>query len=180
MAALATAQTIFLGLGSNQGDRLQLLRAALQRLAPHVLIQACSSLYETPPWGVTDQPPFLNAVARASTTLEPQALLRLLKQVEQALGRTPGLRYGPRPVDLDILLYGSLQLADTALQIPHPRIAERSFVLVPLAELAPSLRLQPAGPTVAKLLAARPDRAEVKKIGPPADLETGVTAPAVL
>lgn len=145
--------TVYLGLGANLGDREANLRAARERLQERgVELERCSSLYETEPWGVRDQPRYLNAVCRGRTALSPQELLRLAKQVERDLGRRPGVRYGPRPVDVDILLYDDLALDTPDLTIPHPRLAERGFVLVPLAELAPELVVPGLGRTVRELL----------------------------
>ncbi len=145
--------TVYLGLGANLGDREANLRAARERLQElGVELERCSSLYESEPWGVRDQPRFLNAVCRAHTALSPQELLRLAKQVERDLGRRPGVRYGPRPVDVDILLYDDLVLDTPDLTIPHPRLAERAFVLVPLAELAPELVVPGLGRRVRELL----------------------------
>jgi 2-amino-4-hydroxy-6-hydroxymethyldihydropteridine diphosphokinase len=140
---MSDAQTVYIAFGGNVGDREANLRAALQLLREHVQVEAVSSLYETEPAYVLDQPRFLNGVLRGATRLEPMELLRALKEIEAALGRRPGLRNGPRPVDLDILRYGDVSLATPELTIPHPRIAERPFVLVPLAEIAPELA--PAG-----------------------------------
>jgi 2-amino-4-hydroxy-6-hydroxymethyldihydropteridine diphosphokinase len=127
---------VYLGLGANLGDRRENLRRALQTLDQReVRIAAVSPLYETPPWGVEDQPPFLNAAARALTDLEPLDLLERCKAVEREVGRLPGERWGPRAVDVDILFYGDLRIDEPDLEIPHPRILERAFVLVPLAEV---------------------------------------------
>lgn len=131
--------TVYIAFGGNVGDREGNLRAALALLRQHAQIEAVSSLYETEPAYVLDQPRFLNGVLRGSTALAPLDLLRALKQIEVTVGRLPGPRNGPRPVDLDILLYGDLALDTPELTIPHPRIAERPFVLVPLAEIAPEL-----------------------------------------
>ena len=131
--------TIYLAIGSNQGDRLANLKMGLAALAPNVQLTSYSSVYETAAAYVEDQPPFLNAVVAGSTELAPPALLALLKQIEHDCGRRPGLRYGPRPLDLDILLYGDLHLNTADLVIPHPRMHERDFVLRPLSEIAPQL-----------------------------------------
>ncbi|HVA92539.1 MAG TPA: 2-amino-4-hydroxy-6-hydroxymethyldihydropteridine diphosphokinase [Chloroflexota bacterium] len=133
--------TVYLGLGANLGDRESALRAALDLLqaSGQITVRAVSSLYETAPMYVTDQPSFLNAVARVETPLAPEALLDLLKQVEVRRGRVARYRYGPREVDLDILLYDDLVLDTARLSIPHKGLAERAFVLTPLAELAPGL-----------------------------------------
>jgi 2-amino-4-hydroxy-6-hydroxymethyldihydropteridine diphosphokinase len=127
---------VWLGLGSNVGDRLSNLRQALRLLESCVRIDSVSSLYETDPVGVTDQPAFYNAVCSGETELEPEPLLDAVKQIEWELGRRPGLRWGPRPLDIDILLFDDLRLESPRLQIPHARLAERAFVLCPLADLA--------------------------------------------
>jgi 2-amino-4-hydroxy-6-hydroxymethyldihydropteridine diphosphokinase len=137
--AEAPENTIYLALGSNLGDRHAHIAAAVARLAPAVAVEQVSSLYETEPAYVLDQPRFLNAVLRGRTALEPAALLALLKRIERELGRTAGVRYGPRVIDLDILLFGDQAITTEALTIPHPHMAERPFVLVPLAEIAPDL-----------------------------------------
>ncbi len=133
----------YLGLGSNVGDREGLLREALRRLGltPGVAVQAVSRLYETDPWGDTDQGPFLNLVARALSTLGPHALLAEAKRVEREVGRRPRRRWGPREIDIDLLLAGDLRVQTPDLTVPHPLIAERQFVLIPLAELDPQLQL---------------------------------------
>ena len=146
----------YLGLGANLGERETALGAALDALqaSGQVQVLAVSSLYETAPMYVRDQPAFLNAVARVETPLTPEALLDLLKATEVARGRVARYRYGPREVDLDILLYDDLVLETPRLTIPHKRLAERAFVLVPLAELAPGLRLPGTGEAVEALIPA--------------------------
>ena len=128
---------IYLGLGSNLGDRLQNLQEAVRLLAPEVQVSGLSSVYETEPWGYTDQPRFLNLALAAETNLEPQELLVHLKQIEAELKRETTFRNGPRTIDLDILFYGNVVMDTPDLVIPHPRLAERAFVLVPLDEIAP-------------------------------------------
>jgi 2-amino-4-hydroxy-6-hydroxymethyldihydropteridine diphosphokinase len=130
---------VYLALGSNLGDRRANLQAAIARLAPQIEIEQVSAVYETEPAYVLDQPRFLNLALRGRTTLAPPALLAALKTIERDLGRTAGTRFGPRLIDLDILLYDDQALASDELTIPHPRMAERPFVLVPLAEIAPNL-----------------------------------------
>ncbi len=131
----------FIGLGGNLGDPRAAMRAALAVLAgdPAVHLARVSSLYRTPPWGRTDQPDFLNAVAELRTTLSPRSLLELCLSAEAALHRVRDERWGPRNIDLDILLYGDLEIDEEGLCVPHPRMLERAFVLVPLGEIAPDL-----------------------------------------
>jgi 2-amino-4-hydroxy-6-hydroxymethyldihydropteridine diphosphokinase len=132
----------YVGLGANLGDR----EAAIRRAAELIGATRLSSIIETEPWGYEDQPQFLNAVAELDTELAPQALLELLLGVERQLGRErTGPRYGPRTIDLDLLLYGGERIDAPGLQVPHPRLQERLFVLVPLAELAPALEIPGIG-----------------------------------
>jgi 2-amino-4-hydroxy-6-hydroxymethyldihydropteridine diphosphokinase len=146
--------TVYLGLGTNVGDRFGHLRAAVSALSP----DKCSSVYETEPWGVVDQARFLNLCCRLSTPLEPEALHAQTRALEEQLGRTAGgQRWGPRAIDIDLLTYDNLQLETGRLTIPHPRIKDRAFVLKPLAELAPTLRIPGLNRTVSELLAAIPD-----------------------
>jgi 2-amino-4-hydroxy-6-hydroxymethyldihydropteridine diphosphokinase len=130
---------VYLSLGTNLGDRLSNLAAARAALPPQVQVKLCSSIYQTEPWGFTGQPAFLNQVLQTQTNLTPVELLAYIKNIETLLGRTPTFRYGPRLIDLDILMYADLVLDIPSLTIPHQCLSERAFVLVPLAEIAPDL-----------------------------------------
>ena len=131
--------TVYLALGSNLGDRLANLKQAIASLTPQLDVKAKSQVYETPPWGYEDQPKFLNQVVKASTYLEPEPLLKHLKRLELALGRKESFPNGPRLIDLDLLFYDDLALNTSSLVIPHPRLHERGFVLLPLMDIDPDL-----------------------------------------
>lgn len=133
----------FIGLGSNMGDRMALLGRALDGIdgLEGTDVLAVSNVVESEPWGVTRQPLFVNAVACIDTDLSPEALLAVAKGLEARLGRVSGERYGPRAIDIDILLYGEEERESAALTLPHPRLAERQFVVAPLLEVAPDIRL---------------------------------------
>ncbi len=141
----------YLSLGSNLGDRQQNLTRAIDLLAQRVKIEKTSSLYVTEPVDYRDQPLFLNAVCRIQTSLAADELLGLAKRIEAALGRKPSFRNGPRPIDIDILFYGDCILNLPHLTIPHPRLEERAFVLVPLAEIAPCLVHPVRGKTIREM-----------------------------
>ncbi|MEM0899129.1 MAG: 2-amino-4-hydroxy-6-hydroxymethyldihydropteridine diphosphokinase [Pseudomonadota bacterium] len=132
-----------IGLGGNVGDVRNAMIAALRAIdaSAHCIVTSVSSIYVTEPWGLRNQPDFLNACALVKTRLEPTAFLALLKEQEQVAGRTKTVRWGPRIVDLDILTFGGLDVQGPALTIPHARMLQRAFVLVPLAEIAPEMRV---------------------------------------
>jgi dihydroneopterin aldolase/2-amino-4-hydroxy-6-hydroxymethyldihydropteridine diphosphokinase len=143
---------IYIALGSNLGDRAGNLLRALQLLpAWGVHIKKVSDFLETKAYGVTDQPDFLNAVARVETRLEPEQLLQVLLQVEKVMGRVRKRHWGERNIDLDLLLYGSLVYQSKTLTLPHPDMLNREFVLAPLAQLAPDLVHPVAGKTIQEL-----------------------------
>ena len=144
---------IYLGLGSNLGDRQATLDAAVSALAPSVRLLHRSAIYETAPWGYTDQPAFLNQVLEAETDFEPKDLLALLKATEKQLGRQTRFRNGPREIDIDILLIDDLVLNEDRLRVPHPGLHERAFILTPLADVAPDLIIPGQKQTVKDLLA---------------------------
>ena len=130
---------IYLALGTNLGDRMENLRRAVAALPPTVRVTALSPVYETPPWGYADQPAFLNMTLAGETEIEPLALIVFLKNLETDLGREKTFRNGPRLIDMDILFYDDLIFDQPDLVIPHPRLHERAFVLVPLNDIAPDL-----------------------------------------
>lgn len=143
---------VYLGLGSNLGDRSENMRQALGLLGHFARLLKVSSIYETEPVGFLDQPKFLNAVCQVETRLRPLQLLVLIKGIEAKMGRRPSFRNAPRPIDIDILLYNNLIVDTPALVIPHPRLVERAFVLVPLAEICPELRHPVEGKRVIDLV----------------------------
>jgi 2-amino-4-hydroxy-6-hydroxymethyldihydropteridine diphosphokinase len=145
---------VYLSLGSNLGDRLAHLAQAVRRLPGLV---AVSGVYETVPQGKTDQPDFLNLAAAVESADDPMGLLRRCQEIEQELGRVRGERWGPRTVDIDLVLWGRAPIDLPALTVPHPRLAERAFVLIPVLELDPGAAL-PDGTSLASLLAALPDQ----------------------
>lgn len=153
MLMMETGTLAYLGLGTNLGDREGHLRAALKELAglPTMEIAAVSSIYETAPVGLTDQPDFLNLVVSVRTALSPRELMDALLHIENKMGRVRTVRWGPRVIDLDLLLFGESVVEIPGLSVPHPRLRERSFVLLPLAEIAPDLILPGETATIKKL-----------------------------
>jgi len=153
---------VYLGLGSNMGDRQRNLEQALEFLRQRLQIARVSSIYDTEPVGDAAQPRFLNLVCQVYTRLAPPALLALAKGIESKLGRT-GKTGAPRPIDIDILFYGDQVIETSELTIPHPRLADRAFVLVPLSEIAPDLKYPVDGKTVTELLGQATERQGVLK-----------------
>jgi len=153
---------VYLSLGSNLGERRANLEGALERLReiPGLQITRVSRAYRSAALGVEEQPEFLNLAAQGRTSLPPEQLLRAAKEIERAMGRTPGERWGPRTIDIDVLMYDSLRVGTEQLALPHPRMEERAFVMVPLAEIAPDLTL-PSGRRAAAVAAALREVQEV-------------------
>jgi len=157
----------YLGLGSNIGQRREHLQAAVDDLRQQVTVDAASSTYDTEPVGlVLDQADFLNACLRIETDLDPERLLDACKATETQVGRRPGIRHGPRVIDVDLLLLGGVELVTGRLTLPHPEVTARRFVLVPLLELDPALALPDGTPLQAALAALGPGQ-EVRRAGPP-------------
>ncbi len=157
---------VYLGLGSNLGNRIAHLARGREAIGKNVgAIVAISSIYDTAPWGPVPQDNYLNQVISVSTALSPRDLLASLHEIERAAGRDRRneIRYGPRVLDLDILIYGDRTVQEDGLVIPHPRIAERAFVLVPLAEIAPALKI---GGETAQVLLGRIDSSGVRRYEP--------------
>lgn len=125
----------YLGLGTNLGDRRGNLREAIRELSELGSVVQQSNILETSPWGFTDQPDFLNMAISLDTALSPLDLLRAVKRIEARMGRVPSVRYGPRLIDIDVLLYGDVEMDTPELTLPHPRMAERDFVMIPLSEI---------------------------------------------
>ncbi|MEN6520473.1 MAG: 2-amino-4-hydroxy-6-hydroxymethyldihydropteridine diphosphokinase [Armatimonadota bacterium] len=158
---------VYLGLGSNLNDRERNIGHAVELLAenPHIEVLRVSSMYETSPVGYKDQPDFINAVALIETTLSPRELLDAVQAIEELMGRKRTFRWGPRVIDIDVLLYGSETIDEEGIKIPHPMMMERRFVLEPLAEIAPDLTL-PGGQTAVEAArsAAEEDNAEKERV----------------
>ena len=160
------AATAYLGVGSNQGDRHAHCAEAIALIAAsgHTRILDQSSWYLTEPWGYHDQDEFINLVLKVETGLAPPELLRFLKEIEEKLGRHKTVPFGPRTIDLDILLYGDRVIQSPELTIPHGRLGERGFVLVPLAEIAPQLVHPVHNKTISRLVAELRDTRRVVKV----------------
>jgi len=157
-------EPVYLALGTNVGNREENLREAVRLLRQAgIVIKRVSSIYETEPVDYHDQDWFLNSALEAATGLPPQELLARMREIEVAMGSKKPFAKGPRLIDLDILLYGDRTIETPDLEVPHPRMLERRFVLVPLAEIAPTYRHPSWKGTVAELLAKTPDRSEVRK-----------------
>jgi 2-amino-4-hydroxy-6-hydroxymethyldihydropteridine diphosphokinase len=154
-------------MGSNLGDRVGILRQALDSLErSEIRVRRVSSFYETEPLDFRAQPWFINCVAEVTTDLLPLRLLRRLQAVERALGRRPGVSKGPRAIDIDILFYGKSIIRAAGLIVPHERLEQRRFVLVPLKEIAPALRHPVTDRTVSEMLANTADQSRVSKLRP--------------
>lgn len=143
---------VYIALGSNLGNRIENLKSSLALMEPEISVKEISPVYETPPWGYTSQPAFLNQVIQGETYLTPAELLVFLKFIELRMGRVSTFLYGPRIIDLDILFYDDLIINTPDLKIPHPRIAERAFVLVPLFDISPEYEHPESGVTVSEML----------------------------
>ncbi len=158
--------TVFLGLGSNLGSREDSLKKAIELISHRMRLGKVSSIYDTKSIGDESQPRFLNMACEVSTMLPPASLLALLQGFELKLGRIPARVAAPRPIDIDILLYGDAKVDSPGLSIPHPRLAEREFVLTPLAEIAPDVVHPVLHKTVIELLSAVAGRQDVLKYVP--------------
>ena len=159
------SQTVYLSLGSNVGDRAKNLQNAIAALADAgVEVVRVSSIYETEPVDLREQPWFLNCVVEAQTNLPPLGLLEALRAIEARLGSKKLVPKGPRVIDVDILLYGAETIDTPELQVPHPRMHLRRFVLTPLAEIAPQSRHPVSGLTAAEMLASTEDKSQVRKL----------------
>ena len=162
----SAAGQVFLSLGTNLDDRQKNLQGAVDALGDVMAVDAISPIYETEPWGLTDQPFFFNICLAGKTALDPQSFLSACKSVEKRLGRQPGSKWGPRLIDIDIIFYGEQIIQDGRLNVPHPHFGERAFVLVPLADIAPELRDPVSGKPILEQLAAI-DTSDVRRLSGP-------------
>lgn len=155
---------VFLGLGSNVGQREMYLNKAVSALGSRkdIQIRFVSSIYETEPWGKKDQESFLNQVVEIETQLDPQRLIAVCQEIEKALGKEKNNRWGPRTIDIDLLLFGDRVVDERNVQIPHPQLLERKFVLIPLTEVAPFVKIPGFGKTVRDALKACSDQGSVR------------------
>jgi 2-amino-4-hydroxy-6-hydroxymethyldihydropteridine diphosphokinase len=158
--------SVYIGLGSNLGDRVAYLRDAVHRLGAIIHIEQVSQLYVAAPLGYVRHDAYINAALQGKTTMTPMDLLGMLQSIEVAMGRRPGVQFGPRPIDLDLLFYDSIQMETYKLIIPHPRMAERAFVLKPLADIAPDLMHPVLYYTVSQLLADTENAEQVRVFDP--------------
>jgi 2-amino-4-hydroxy-6-hydroxymethyldihydropteridine diphosphokinase len=165
--------SVFISLGSNLGDRPKNLESAIVRMQAKVEVTLVSKIYETPPWGVLDQPAFLNQVLQGSTDLSPFKLLTFLKNIEKEMGRKRSIRFGPRLIDLDILLYNQLLIDTPRLTIPHKRMCERAFVMVPLSDIDTKLIVPGTHRTIEEYLQLM-DTSSIIQVDPA--INGGVTA----
>lgn len=163
---------IYLSLGTNLGDRRENLRQAVRRLGEEMRVTAVSPVYETEPWGETDQPRFLNICLEAVSEHSPQDLLSFIKKVENELGREPTYRWGPRLIDIDIININNQVLLTNELTVPHGRLAERAFVLAPLADIAPDWEHPVSGKSVVEMLTAV-RTTDVRQLPEPLFIEIG-------
>jgi 2-amino-4-hydroxy-6-hydroxymethyldihydropteridine diphosphokinase len=158
--------SVYIGLGSNLGDRVENLRDAVHRLGAIIHVEQVSQLYVAAPLGYVRDDAYINAALHGRTTMTPMDLLGMMQSIETAMGRRPGVQYGPRPIDLDMLFYDSIQMETLKLTIPHPRLAERAFVLKPLADIAPNLMHPVLYYTVTQLLQDAEDAEQVQLYEP--------------
>jgi 2-amino-4-hydroxy-6-hydroxymethyldihydropteridine diphosphokinase len=158
--------TVYIGLGSNLGNRVANLREAVQRLSALVKVQKASQLYVAAPLGYVRDDSFVNAVIKATTTLKPMELLEMMQGIESSMGRRSGVQYGPRPIDLDMLFFDGIQIETRKLTVPHPLIPQRAFVLKPLVEIAPNLMHPVLYYTVSQLLQDADDADQVQVYTP--------------
>lgn len=156
---------VYLALGSNLGDRCNNLRLALEKLSEKVTIIKASSVYETPPWGYVEQPAFYNQVLYGKTLLTPSELLTFVKEIEENMGRVKNFQNGPRLIDIDILLFAEEMVNTENLVIPHPRMVERAFVLLPLSEIEPDIIIPGINKSLSALL-RQVDQTGIHKLAP--------------